>query len=112
MSSGSEKGTSYFVKKDSEGRKRLPCGIGQNAKYAPSTSRLAVVNICAESGLPLSFVEPFSFVGDQLLAILVYQGSNPKLPYQAWLIRKSAMLFLDFASWGRGGGFGSSCPSG
>src|SRR6266571_3171980 len=38
---------------------------------------------------------------DHLLAILVNQGSDPKVPYQALVIRESAMLFLGFAPWGR-----------
>jgi len=36
---------------------------------------------------------------DHLLAILVHQGSDPTPPYQTWVIRKSATLFRDFASW-------------
>ena len=35
------------------------------------------------------------------LAIPVHQGNDPTLPYQAWVIRKSAMLFPGFAPWGR-----------
>ena len=38
---------------------------------------------------------------DHLLAILVHQGSDPTLPYQALVIRESAMLFQGFAPWGR-----------
>ncbi len=30
---------------------------------------------------------------DHLIAILVNQGSDPKVPYQALVIRESAMLF-------------------
>ena len=44
---------------------------------------------------------PLSRVYDHLIAILVYQGSDPKVPYQALVIRESAMLFLGFAPWGR-----------
>ena len=38
---------------------------------------------------------------DHRIAILVNQGSNPKVPYQALVIRESAKLFLGFAPWGR-----------
>src|SRR5438105_11192658 len=38
---------------------------------------------------------------DHRLAILVHQGNDPTLPYQALVIRKSAMLFLGFDPWGR-----------
>src|SRR2546425_7339124 len=38
---------------------------------------------------------------DHLLAILVNQGSDPKVPYQALVIRESARLFLGFAPWGQ-----------
>jgi hypothetical protein len=38
---------------------------------------------------------------DHLLAILVYQWSDPKVPYQALVIRESAILFLGFTPWGR-----------
>src|SRR5713101_6782771 len=48
----------------------------------------------ASRALPLSLC-------DHLIAILVNQGSNPKVPYQALVIRESAMLFLGFAPWGR-----------
>jgi hypothetical protein len=30
--------------------------------------------------------------GDHRFAILVYQGSDPTVPYQAWVIRESARL--------------------
>src|SRR5260370_16905712 len=40
-------------------------------------------------------------VCDHRLAILVHQGNDPTLPYQALVIRKSAMLFLGFTPWGR-----------
>src|SRR5215471_12362411 len=36
---------------------------------------------------------------DHRLAILVNQGSDPTVPYQALVIRESAMLFLGFAPW-------------
>jgi hypothetical protein len=45
--------------------------------------------------------EPSSRWYDHLLAILVYQGSYPMVPYQALVIRESAMLFLGFTPWGR-----------
>lgn len=32
-----------------------------------------------------------------VLAILVHQGSDPTLPYQAWVTRESAKLFKGFA---------------
>ncbi len=35
-----------------------------------------------------------------LLAKLVHQGYDPKLPYQALVIRKSVMLRVGFAPWG------------
>src|SRR5262249_24386910 len=38
---------------------------------------------------------------DHRLAILVNQGSDPTVPYQALVIRESAKLFLGFAPWGR-----------
>src|SRR5262245_5662242 len=38
---------------------------------------------------------------DHRLAILVDQGSDPMVPYQALVIRESAMLFLGFTPWGR-----------
>src|SRR3989442_13972997 len=38
---------------------------------------------------------------DHRLAILVHQGSDPTLPYQALVIRESAMLFQGFAPWDR-----------
>jgi len=44
------------------------------------------------TGLPLSW-------GDHGLAILVYQGSDPTVPYQALVIRESARLSLGFAPW-------------
>src|SRR5436190_24038101 len=37
---------------------------------------------------------------DHRFAILVYQGSDPTVPYQALVIRESARLFLGFAPWG------------
>jgi len=37
---------------------------------------------------------------DHLIAILVNQGDDPTVPYQALVIRESAKLFLGFASWG------------
>ncbi len=36
-------------------------------------------------------------------AILVDQGSDPTLPYQALVIRQSATLFEGFAPWGHSG---------
>src|SRR5271166_1033011 len=38
---------------------------------------------------------------DHRLAILVNQGSDPTVPYQALVIRESAMLFRGFAPWGQ-----------
>src|SRR5258708_3072601 len=38
---------------------------------------------------------------DHRLAILVNQGSDPTVPYQALVIRESAMLFLGFTPWCR-----------
>src|SRR5688572_7724127 len=38
---------------------------------------------------------------DHRVALLVNQGSNPTVPYQAWVIPESARLFLGFAPWGR-----------
>jgi hypothetical protein len=38
---------------------------------------------------------------DHRIAILVYQGSDPTVPYQALVIRESAMLFFGFTPWGR-----------
>src|SRR5579859_6182070 len=46
------------------------------------------------TGLPLSW-------DDRRLAILVDQGSNPMVPYQALAIRESARLFEGFAPWGQ-----------
>ena len=46
------------------------------------------------TSLPLSWC-------DHLIAILVNQGSDPTVPYQALVIRESAKLFLGFAPWGR-----------
>jgi hypothetical protein len=46
--------------------------------------------------------EPASLVGiGHRLAILVNQGSDPTVPYQALVTRESAMLFLGFTPWGR-----------
>jgi hypothetical protein len=42
-----------------------------------------------------------SRLGDHLVAILVYLGSDPTVPYQAWVTRESARLFSGFAPWGR-----------
>jgi hypothetical protein len=38
---------------------------------------------------------------DHRFAILVNQGSDPTVPYQALVIRESARLFLGFAPWGQ-----------
>jgi hypothetical protein len=38
---------------------------------------------------------------DHRLAILVNQGSNPTVPYQALVIRESAKLFSGFTPWGQ-----------
>jgi hypothetical protein len=38
---------------------------------------------------------------DHRIAILVNKGSDPTVPYQALVIRESAMLFLGFAPWGQ-----------
>src|SRR5206468_3306999 len=46
------------------------------------------------TSLPLSWC-------DHLIAILVNQGRNPTVPYQALVIRESAKLFLGFAPWGQ-----------
>src|SRR5262249_2238712 len=40
-------------------------------------------------------------LGGPCLAILVYQGSSPKVPYQALVIRESARLFSGFTPWGQ-----------
>src|SRR5262249_28733732 len=36
---------------------------------------------------------------DHHLARLVHQANDPTLPHEAWVIRKSAKLFLGFAPW-------------
>jgi len=46
------------------------------------------------TSLPLSWC-------DHLSAILVNQGSDPTVPYQALVIREGAMLSLGFTPWGR-----------
>src|SRR5437016_13657793 len=46
------------------------------------------------TSLPLSWF-------DHRVAILVNQGSDPTVPYQALVIRESAMLFSGFAPWGQ-----------
>jgi hypothetical protein len=38
---------------------------------------------------------------DHRLAILVHQGEDPKLPYQALMVRQSAKLYTGFSPWGR-----------
>jgi hypothetical protein len=38
---------------------------------------------------------------DHQVAILVNQGSDATVPYQALVIRESAMLFSGFTPWGR-----------
>src|SRR5437899_12143353 len=50
-----------------------------------------------ESAAPCFTSLPLSWC-DHLIAILVNQGSNPTVPYQALVIRESAKLFLLFAT--------------
>jgi len=38
---------------------------------------------------------------DHRFALLVYQGSDPTVPYQALVSRESARLFLGFTPWGQ-----------
>ncbi len=45
------------------------------------------------TSLPLSLVR-------SLIALPVYQGSDPMVPYQALVLRESTMFFKGFAPWG------------
>src|SRR5438477_2518512 len=53
-----------------------------------------------ESAAPCFTSLPFSWC-DHLVALLVNQGSDPTVPYQALVIRESAMLFLGLTPWGQ-----------
>jgi hypothetical protein len=69
-------------------------GLGIFANYAPSTGCLKDSFFKTGQGVAVEAHEPSSsrFV-DHRLAILVHQGSDPTPPYQALVIRESAMLF-------------------
>jgi hypothetical protein len=66
------------------------------------------VRFPSNNGLLRSLRVPYSFSRaclsrwiDHYFAILVNEGSDPTVPYQALVIRESAMLFLGFTPWGR-----------
>lgn len=82
-------------------RKECHAGMRRSGIYGRSTPP-SVNGLIQESGstvfsstnLPLSLV-------DHRLAILVDQGSDPTVPYQALVIPESAMLFSGFAPCGQ-----------
>src|SRR5436309_14152051 len=74
--------------------------LGQTAADVVSTSRMNTVFFEAVRGRRWGSRACLSRWDDHRVAILVHQGSDPTLPYQALVIRESAMLFRDFTSWG------------
>ena len=68
--------------------------------YGRSLSPLARACFTNVISTAISDNEPPLSPGGSRLAILVYQGSDPTVPYQALVIRESAMLFLGFTPWG------------
>jgi hypothetical protein len=74
-------------------RKECHAGIGKTGVYGRSTPP-SNNGFKRESGIPALGVTslPLSMI-DRRLAILVNQGSDPTVPYQALAIRESAMLF-------------------
>jgi hypothetical protein len=84
-------------------RKNKDChmGIGKTLNYAQRTARSKNGFFCEQQGQLLERTRQPLSLGDHLLARLVHQGSDPTLPYQALVIRESAMLWLGFAPWGR-----------
>ena len=82
-------------------RKDRHVGLGILLIYVPSTGRSRAV-FKNESGVAVARDEPSSSrCVDHRIAILVHQGSDPTPPYQALVIRESAMLFRGFAPWGQ-----------
>ncbi len=75
-------------------------------EYVPSTVRPQTVFETSQVLLTKFTSHPLSLC-DHRLAILVHQGSDPTPPYQALVIRESAMLFRGFAPWGHKGVLGS-----
>jgi hypothetical protein len=83
-------------------------GLGIFAKYVLSTGRLEDGFLKNEQGVAVERHEPSSSrCVDHRLAILVHQGSDPTPPYQALVIRESAMLFSGFTPWDIKGVLGS-----
>jgi hypothetical protein len=76
------------------GEKRVPCsnGMNRNLRTVYATVRDGLKN--EYRGQPdLASRACLSPVSDHRIAILVNQGSDPKVPYQALVIRESAKLF-------------------
>jgi hypothetical protein len=73
--------------------------IGKLTKRAVSTGPSCDGFFASNQGAPHERTSHLFRWCDHLLAILVHQGSDPTPPYQTLVIRKSATLFLDFASW-------------
>jgi hypothetical protein len=81
--------------------------IGKTRNYAQRTVRSKNGFFCKHQGQLLEPTTSLSRWGNHLLARLVHQGSDPTLPYQALVIRESAMLFLRVRPLGTIGVLGS-----
>jgi hypothetical protein len=67
-------------------------GIGKTLNYAQRTARSKNGFFASTRGQLLELTTSLSRWNDHRLARLVHQGSDPTLPYQALVIRESAML--------------------
>jgi hypothetical protein len=88
-------------------KKRLPYGNWKNTQLRTADGPLKERFFASTRGQLLSPRTSLSRWGNHLLARLVHQGSDPTLPYQALVIRESAMLFLRVRPLGTIGVLGS-----
>jgi hypothetical protein len=78
--------------KEKEKEKDCHMGNGKTTRYVLSTVRRETAfKECGDSRCGSRAILFRRY--DHRLAILVHQGNDPTLPYQALVIRKSAMLF-------------------